>query len=401
MTAPERVRRSLVVIQSPVYGGSHNEARVMAPLLEAAGWTTTVVLPREPGNAADRLRAAGIDVVEMPLHRLRSDPRAAMGLAGSMPGEVAELVRLIGDRDIDLVRAVGIVHPHGALAARRAGVAVIWQASDLSAPPMLRRLAMPVAVRLADAMTFNGQRLLDIHRQAARISVPHAAYYPPVDTRAFRVPDPRRRAEARRAFGFTDDDLVVGSVANVNPDKGLEYLVRAAPAVLATEPRARFVVVGAEYANQTAYATGLRAELDALGIDDDRFRFVGPRDDTSEAYAAMDVHVISSVREGTTTTALEAMATGLPIVASDVGAVHEVVGDGQTGLLVPARDPAELAKAISALLRDATWRGRLGSRGRRAVEQRFSAERCAELHLRLFDAALEHHRRRTERAAAG
>jgi glycosyltransferase involved in cell wall biosynthesis len=391
-TAPRR--RSLVVIQSPVYGGSHNEAKVLAPLLAAAGWGTTVVLPSEPGNAATRLRAAGIEVVEMPLHRLRSDPLAALGLVGGMPREVARLADLIRERDIDLVRAVGIVHPHGALAARRAGVAVIWQVSDLSAPAALRRMAMPVAVRLSDAMSFNGHRLLEVHRQSARITMTHAAYYPPVDTRVFAPPDARRRSAARQALGLSDGDLVVGSVANVNPDKGLEYLVRAAPAVLAAEPRARFVVVGATYANHAAYAEGLRAELVSLGIDEDRFTFAGERDDTAEVYAALDVHVVSSVREGTTTTALEAMATGIPVVASDVGAVHEVVIDGKTGLLVPARRPHELAEAIVILLRDAAWRGRLGAAGRHDVERRFSAQQCAALHVRLFEAALEHHHRK-------
>jgi glycosyltransferase involved in cell wall biosynthesis len=199
---------------------------------------------------------------------------------------------------------------------------------------------------------------------------------------------------ARHALGLSDDDLVGGSVANLNPDKGLEYLVRAAPAVLAAEPRARFLVVGAEYANHAAYADGLRAELGSLGIDDDRFTFAGERGDTGEVYAALDIHVVSSVREGTTTTALEAMATGIPVVASDVGAVHEVVVDGKTGLLVPARRPDELADAIVILLRNAAWRARLGAAGRRLVERRFSAEQCAALHVRLFEAALEHHRRR-------
>ena len=207
---------------------------------------------------------------------------------------------------------------------------------------------MPVAVRLSDAMTFNGRELLRVHQQAAAITVPHAAYYPPVDTDVFRPPDHDRRVTGQ-TLGLADDDLVVGSVANVNPDKGLEYLVRAAPAVLAAEPRARFVVVGARYPNHAAYADGLQAELDQAGISD-RFRFVGELDDVADAYAAMDVDVISSVREGTTTTAMEAMATGIPVVASDVGAVHEVVVDGETGTLVPARDPDALAKAILGCL---------------------------------------------------
>lgn len=384
-------RTILAVIQSPVFGGSHNRTLTIEPYLRRAGWRTTVVLPREPGDAAERLRAGGMDVVELPLHRLRAtrDPRAHLALAASLALEVRGLAALMRERAIDLVRVVGIVHPHGALAARAAGLAVVFEVTDLSAPAALRRLVMPFAARLSDGMLFNGRTLLEIHRRAARIVVPHACYTPPVDLQRF-TPDPARRSRARDQLGIAPDELLVGSIANMNPAKGVEYFARAAGIVARRDPRVRFLLVGATYHNHAAYAERVFAQLAAEGMDGDRFRVMGPRADLEEVYAALDVKVVSSISEGTTTTALEAMASGVPVVATDVGAVHEVIVDGTTGLLVVPRDPGALATGLLRLTEDAALRGAMSVAARDHAVAHFGAGQCTDVHLRLFEAALAH-----------
>jgi glycosyltransferase involved in cell wall biosynthesis len=391
-------RRILAVIQSPVFGGSHNRTVAIEPYLRAAGWRTMVVLPDETGDAAARLRSGGIEVVTMPLHRLRAtkDPRIHAGLAWSLPWEVHRLTRLVRARKIDLVRVVGIVHPHGGLAGRRAGAAVVWEATDLSAPAPLRRLAMPFVARLADGMLFNGQTLLEEHRRAASLPMPHAAYYPPVDLSRF-APDPERRAAARTELGIGPDEILVGAIANLKPDKGLQYLVRAAAIVRRAAPRVRFLVVGERHHNHAAYAQALLDEAAEAGLDGRAFRFAGPEDDLGRIYNALDIKAISSVTEGTTTTALEAMASGVPVVATDVGGVHEVVTAGVTGMLIPARDPERLAAALLGLVHDPAARARLGAEGRLQAERRFDARVSADVHLKLFEQALEHRDRRLGR----
>ncbi|MEO7117985.1 MAG: glycosyltransferase [Candidatus Limnocylindrales bacterium] len=386
-----RQRAIVAVIQSPVFGGSHNRTLTIEPYLRDAGWRTTVVLPHGPGDAADRLRDGGVDVVVRPLHRLHAtlDPRAHLRLAVSLPGEVAELARLMSQHDAELVRVVGIVHPHGALAARRARAAIVWEATDIIAPEFIRRVAMPFVARLADGMLFNGRTLLAAHRRWATLPMPHATYVPPVDLVRFAT-DASRRKRERASLGVAPDELLIGTVANTNPDKGLEYLVRAAVRVIAVEPRARFMVVGATYPNHATYAAALGDELRAAGLDERRFSFAGPRTDPEAAYAAFDVKVVSSVTEGTTTTALEAMAMGLPVVATDVGAIHEVVADGVTGLLVPSRDPRALAKAVLRLARDPALRAQFGTAARDRAIQRFGAASCARIHVQLFEAAIAH-----------
>jgi hypothetical protein len=124
------------VIHYPIFGGPHNQALLLARWLERYGVRMTVVLPTEHGNAAKRLADAGVDVVQIPLHRVRAtyNPLDQLRFLTSMTGEVGGLRRLIRNRNIDVVQIGGLVNPHAAIAARLEGVPVIWQ---ILASPML------------------------------------------------------------------------------------------------------------------------------------------------------------------------------------------------------------------------------------------------------------------------
>jgi mannosyltransferase len=198
-------------------------------------------------------------------------------------------------------------------------------------------------------------------------------YFPMIDERAF-APRPREM----------DDHAtrLVGTVANINPDKGIDLFVEACGR-LASRSETSFVVVGAEHGTHRAYAKRARDRATELGLAD-RIAFVGEQGDVATWMRGMDVFVISSRREGTTTTVIEAMATGLAIVATDVGAVHEVVDDGRTGVLVAPGDPAALAAGIANLLDDEPRRARLGSEARREYEYRFAAADLLESRLSTY-----------------
>jgi glycosyltransferase involved in cell wall biosynthesis len=181
-----------------------------------------------------------------------------------------------------------------------------------------------------------------------------------IDVAAFSNSASRRR-EARERLGLPRDAAVVGTVARLAPPKDLESLLHGFAAVAAERPAARLVLIGDGPRRAEA-----EAMVRALGATD-RVVFAGPRRDVPELLPAFDVMVLPSHHEGLPRTIVEAMATGIPVVASGVGGIPEVVVDGTTGLLVPPGDPAALASAVERVLDDPALGLQLVDRARTLV----------------------------------
>lgn len=177
------------------------------------------------------------------------------------------------------------------------------------------------------------------------------------------------RDRARTLLGASAADQVLVSVARLDPVKDLATLVRATAAMQAAVPHVLLYVVG-----EGPELAALEQLAAAEGVGD-RIRFLGHREDARALLDAADVYVNSSISEGISLTVLEAMAAGLPVVATRVGGTPEVVADGETGHLVPAREPAALAAAAAALLRDPGLAAAMGRAGRTRVEGHFTADR--------------------------
>ena len=382
----------LSVIHHPVFGGPHNQALRLAPVLERHGIATTVLLPDQPGNAADRLRAAEIDVIVMPLHRLRAtfSPMTQARFITGFWREVWSIRRLIRERSIDIVQIHGLVNPHGAIAARMEGIPIVWQLLDTRPPVALRRLMMPLVTRLADVVMSTGMEVARVHPGALGLGDRLVPFYPPVHTDSFQ-PDAQRRHAARAELGVPEDAHLIGTVGNLNPQKGHEYLVRAAAIVRREFPDVFVRILGAHTPTHASYESRLAVEARAGGLSDGtQLQFIDPGSRIAELLPAFDVFLLTSVprSEGVPTTVLEAMACGLPVVATNVGAVREVVEDGVTGYVVAPLDPEAIAEATLRLLRDPGLRERMGRDGRARAVERFSVERCAEVHLKAYDHAL-------------
>jgi glycosyltransferase involved in cell wall biosynthesis len=381
----------LSVIHYPFFGGPQNQALRLAGPLKTRGVETLVVLPDEPGNAIGRLRAAEVDVVSLPLHRLRAlpDPLLQMRFIASFPREVGAIRRLIRERSIDVVQVGGLVNPHAAIAARLEGVGVVWQLLDTRAPMLLRRLLMPWVIALADVVMTTGAGVARVHPGATALGPRLIPFYPPVDTSVF-APDPHRRASARTELGVHAGELLVGTVANLTPQKGLEHFVAAAESLHASHPDAQFVILGSAMETKGAYEASIRRSVEQTAAGRDGvLRIVDPGQRVSELVPAFDLFLLTSVphSEGVSTTVLEAMASGIPVVSTDVGALSEVVVDGVTGLIVAPLDDGALVGATSALLDDAEARTRMGIEARLRAVEFYDAESSADAHLRAYDLA--------------
>jgi glycosyltransferase involved in cell wall biosynthesis len=186
------------------------------------------------------------------------------------------------------------------------------------------------------------------------------------------------RESLLRSLGLRPDWITIGTVGRNVTEKGQSYLIEALPTILLRHPNVQLLVVGDGHLRAT-----LQARIAALGYQD-RVCLAGARPDIPEMLALMDVFAFPSVSEGFGIAVIEAMATGLPVVASDIRPLSEIVVPGETGFLVAPRDPAAIANAIVALLDDRSLRDRLGVNGREHVVQNFTDRKMVQAHEDLY-----------------
>ena len=189
-----------------------------------------------------------------------------------------------------------------------------------------------------------------------------------------------RRSRLRAELGLRDDQLIVGAVGRLVAEKGYPELFEAWRTVAAEHPDAVLVVVGPDDdAKSDALPRDLIAQATADGV-----RFLGMRSDVEDLYCAFDLYVLASHREGFPRSAMEAAASGLPIIATQIRGCRQVVDHGVTGLLVPVRDARALAAAIGSLLDDTGRREAMSvAAGERAVRE-FDQQRVIHIILETY-----------------
>jgi len=382
--------KALAVIHYPVFGGPPNRYTKIGPLLAAAGIELTMLTTDQPGDAAARLREAGLDVVSQRLGRFRSGRAhgANARMLASLPRDVAAIRRLLRERSIDVVMVNGLVNPHAAIAARLEGIPVVWLLLDTNSSPLVRQIFRPIVLRLADIVMSTGESVASAHLGDAQLGERLVLFFPPVDVDGAFAPNAERRQAARAEVGLSEEALVVGNIANLTPMKGHMTFIRAAAELGTTHPDIRFLVLGAEYDYRDEYTRSLHAEVERLDLVD-RLEFRDPGSRVADLAPAIDVFWMPSRpnSEGIPTAIGEAMSLEQPVVASRVGSIDEAVEDGVTGALVAADDAALLAAATIPYLDEPALRREAGRAGRERARRLYSPQACADAHIRALELA--------------
>jgi len=333
----------------------------------------------------------------MPLRRLRAtvSPKVQFDFITHISTDVHALESLMKSRSIDVVQVHGVTNAHGALAARRTGVAVVWQLFDTRAPMALRRLAMPLVLRHADAMTTWGWELAHVHPGTERLGERLTVVYPPVDRAEFELGE-EVRVQARARMGVEEDEILVGSIGVLNPQKGHEGLIRAAHLLGERHKSLQFRILGGMSPAHEPYERSLRQEVKDRGLES-RFGFLNPGTDVPELLQGFDILAMTSVprSEGMPTVILEAMFAGKPVVTTDVGAVRELVEPEVSALVVEPLKPRLVADAIDRLVNDVELAARLSAAGQARARTRFDLERLADLHAGAYRTAIGSAKRRS------
>lgn len=321
------------------------------------------------GDLAPRAEEAGVRVVG-PLMRSKGDVRV-----------IPRLVRLLRAGRYD------VVHTHmfasnllGRLAAMIAGVQPIVATVQLIADReswwqiLLDRLLQHCTASMVASSEAVRQSFIRRGIRPAKIRT----IYNSIDLTHFDVDREAVRRATRREFGWDESHFVVGAVARLEKVKGLEHLVEAAQAVVQAIPGARFLFVG-----DGPERACLQAQARRLGLER-HCLFAGLRQDVPQILPALDLFALPSLSEALGIAAIEALASGVPVVASRVGGVPEVVVSGETGLLIPHGNAHQLAEAILRVAARPEEARLWAEQGRNRVRRMFDVQRLAAAQIRLY-----------------
>lgn len=333
------------------------------------GFDVSVCCLDDDGAWAGELRHRGIEVTA--LHRR----------PGFRPDIGRQIARLAGDRGVDLL------HCHQYTPFVYGRVAKYWlprlkmvytehgRLSD--APPSWKRqLVNPVLSRFDGPIVAVSDELRRFMIESRFPRERTAVIHNGIDVATLPTPGDRHRARA--LLGLKDEAFVAVTVARLDPVKDFACLLNAFALVRQVAPHAHLLIVGD--GPERAALSARAAQPDLAGSVD----FLGLRADVRAILPAADLYVNSSISEGVSITILEAMAAGVPVVATAAGGTPEVLAEGGAGVLVPVRNPVRLAQAMIALAADPGARGNLATLGRRRVESSFTIQRMVAEYAQLY-----------------
>ncbi len=333
--------RVVLFIRSLEIGGAERQLVVLAQGLKARGVDVRVLTFYPGGALRGELEAAGVPVADL----------AKRGRWDVLPFFFRLAGWLQRERPAVLYSFLPTANTLGVIAGRLLGVSrIVWgvRASnvDLSRYDWLARVDAFIARHLAcfaDRIVCNSRAGAHFHGAAGYPCDKLVVIENGIDTACFSY-DPEGRVRVRREWGVADDEALIGLVARLDPMKGHETFLHAAARLAREAPKVRIVCVGDGPAEYARVLKELAASLGLTGLIS-----AGARSDMAAVYSALDIATSSSYGEGFSNAIAEAMACERVCVVTDVGDSARIVGE--TGWVVPARDPAALAQAWAAALR--------------------------------------------------
>lgn len=381
--AADPIRALFVSHDSSLYGAQQSLLGLLSRI-DPQVIRSYVVTPYV-GDLGRELEKLGIPVHVLPVpHWVASTTNTSTGRLGlcrevavGLRSRVNALVNLIRENSIDIVYTNTVACIDGALAARAAGLPHIWHLRERIAGNRDLKSALPawltnrIVAALSTRIITNSRSLRNHYAGVAtpeKISVVHNG----IDLEAFSPGRPRQPG-LREELSLQPGTRLVAMVASVTPRKGHILFAEAAALVRHANRNVAFVAVGGGHHE---YVRMIKSRVERLGINDS-FHFLDWRSDIPGILRASDVLVVASDQEPFGRTVVEAMAAGLPVIATRSGGPEEIIVDGETGLLVPLNDPRAMADAIGTVLGDLDKARTMGQAGRRRAEACFSLKAYA------------------------
>jgi glycosyltransferase involved in cell wall biosynthesis len=370
-------------------GGAHSRFFSIFHNLKSDGIESIMVLPDGNGEANKLACDAGITSYKCKLgtpHYIRNFKSVILNIKYifNLTSSIVSLIKIIKSENIDIVHINGLLAFQGAIA------------SLLCRKRLVCHLFYPylfpgyIIKMLSLLLKISADKVIHISLTTKKhfkinSGVSDTIIYEPVNLEKFnpdKIPHEKIR-ELKKDFGIRDEEIIIGTVGNLTWVKGYENLIEAVAIVSKKYKNIELLIAGKILDTQIEYYQRLKKLVSSFGLNK-KVNFLGWRTDTPEILSLMDIFVLPSIMEGTPISILEAMSMKIPVIASDVGGIHEQIIDGETGILVSPNEPSEIALSILNLLESSKKRKEMGDKARKLARKKFSIESCAKAHKKLY-----------------
>jgi len=343
--------RILNCILEERFGGPHRRSFTVAEELRKHGVETVFLIGCKESQNAGFDGFPCYSIRHSQCARRRHCVTAFLLFAFFLPYNIYWIHKIIERHRIDLIHVNGLLNIVPPLVAKLRRKPVVWHCNDGVYPRVIVKLLTPLVLLLSDRSVVQGKRIgRRLFGERTGVWEKLEVVYPAINDKKFsrETVDVSKVQQLSERFDLRSDDICIGTIGNVNRCKGLEHFIRAAALIRDRVPNAKFLVAGSRLDTQEDYWRELQQLISELRLGD-HVVFLGFTDAVPEFLSMLQVFVLSSVRESCPNVVLEAMAMGVPVVATDVGSVSELVGTQDSETLVPSGSHEAIADGVLRL----------------------------------------------------
>ena len=376
------------IVEEGRIGGPQIRIALIASALNSKKIHTTVIFPKKDSRDFQKLcKKNGISYLMTPITTLRRDLVTIFLYIISFPFEVLMLSKILKNNRYDVVHLSGGSWQYkGLFAAKLAGVKVIWHLNDTYTPVFIRGIFSLVSY-FANSFIYASYRTKKYYEKLIPNKNKNFLIQSPVDINFFN-PDINFKVKKFYKKINLKNKIVIGTVANVNPVKGLETFLKAAVEISSNKKDVIFLIIGSVHHNQRKYYTYLINIIKENKLKN--VFFINSRKDIRPLLKIFDIYVCSSNNESSPMSVWEAMSMKKAIVSTDVGDVKNFIINKVNGFIVKVGDHEALAKRVVTLIKTPKLRYIFGKLVRNIAKNKLDLKVCVNLHINAYKKTIKH-----------
>lgn len=384
------------LLPPPNWGGLHTHIALTANAFQAHGYGEIIPLipvQSDHKNITQKFSEFNIEPLMVDMSRLRYslNPKHIFKYVTSLKGEVTSIKALLKAEQFTHIQSPGAHHFHGAFCTKEAHIPFVWQLHSDLAPKWLRWLSVKFHKNYVDCVMTNGHNIAEKFSSINKIDQKKFQFYPVVDSSQFQT-DQTIKDKMRNSFGIMQKDILIGTVGIRTRQKNHLLLIKAFEKLIQTHDNCKLVIIG-NYLNEREDEYKREVIQNPVAqnlISKHKLIFIEPDQKISDYLNMLDIFALSSKAEGMPIALAEAMSLSLPTISTDVGAISEMIEDGQTGLLSLPNDSDDFAGKLKILVEDPQKRIIFGANAKQKALSQFSPSLSAKTHYDAYKEALRH-----------